>query len=263
MKKLILAIISLSVFIFWDIRIRLKYIFSRKNIEPWVDVLFHKISKLLFSFTSFFVNVHIHFVRPDEIQLPDTFMIIANHQSIQDIPLLIWSFPNHDLRFTAKSSLFKWIPMVSIMLRIQKHGKVNRKGGAAETMKTIERVARKAEDGYCPVIFPEGTRSKDGEIKTFHQGAVRKVLSVAPVPVVSVAIEGGWRVGDVKNLVKNMENFTYRVKILNVYDAPDSKQGIQNIIENSAEEIKKQITIWRSGDLNNQEIKKGRHVRPY
>ena len=240
MKKLVLAILTLFVFIFWDIKIRLKYIFSKQSIESWVDGQFYRICEQLFGLTSFFVNVHIKYEQPDEIKLPETFMLIANHQSIQDIPLLIWSFPNHNLRFTAKDSLFRWIPMVSIMLRIQQHGRINRHGKAADTMKTIERVARKTKQGYCPVIFPEGTRSKTGEVGTFHQGAVRKMLAVNSIPVVCAAIEGGWRVGDVKNLVKNMEH----------------------IIEYSAEDIKTQVSIWREADRQNPKIKKGCHVKP-
>ena len=263
MKKLVLAVITLSLFIYWDTLIKLKYIFSRKSIEPWLDRQFHQICRLLFSFTSFFVNVHIHFERPEDIELPDTFMLIANHQSIQDIPLLIWSFPKHDLRFSAKDSLFKWVPTVSVMLRIQKHGRINRRGGAAEMMKTLERVARKSENGYCPVIFPEGTRSKTGDVGVFHQGAVRKMLTVKPLPVVSVAIEGGWRVGTAKDLVKNMENFDYRVKVLRKFDAPSTKQEIQEIIERSAEDISKQVYEWREIDKDKIKTKKGRHIKPY
>ncbi len=263
MKKIVLALLTFSVFLYWDLLIRIKYIFSRKSIEPWVDRQFHRICNLLFSFTAMYTNVHIHFERPMELELPETFMLIANHQSIQDIPLLIWSFPDHDLRFSAKDSLFSWVPMVSIMLRIQQHGRINRRGSAAETMKTLERVAQKAGQGYCPVVFPEGTRSRDGHIGTFHLGAVRKMLSVNPLPVVTAAIEGGWRVGNIEGLVRNMSDFNYHVKLLEKFDAPTSKQEIQKIVEQAAESIKEQVYSWQKTDRENPKIEKGRHIKPY
>lgn len=262
MRKIILALLTLSVFIYWDLLIRLRCLFSRDSIEPWVDRQFHRICKLLFSFTAFFVNVHIHFEQPDNLVLPKTFMLICNHQSIQDIPLLIWSFPQHDLRFSAKESLFRWIPMVSIMLRIQKHGKINRKGSPAETMKTLERVALKSKQGYCPVVFPEGTRSKDGRVGTFHHGAVRKMLSANSIPVVSAAIEGGWRVGNVEGLVKNMADFNYHVKILKKFEAPETKKDIQAIINKAHSDITKQVELWQEKDRKNPKNTKGFHVRP-
>jgi 1-acyl-sn-glycerol-3-phosphate acyltransferase len=263
LRKIILALLTLIVFIYWDLLIRVRYLFRRDGIEVWVDRQFHRICSLLFSFTAFFVNVHIHFEKADNLELPDTFMLISNHQSIQDIPLLIWSFPEHDLRFSAKESLFKWIPMVSIMLRTQEHGKINRKGSPAETMKTLERVALKSRQGYCPVVFPEGTRSRDGRVGTFHHGAVRKMLSANAIPVVSAAIEGGWRVGNVEGLVKNMADFNYHVKILARYDAPESKKDIQNIISQAHSDITKQVELWQKSDRENPKTTKGFHVRPF
>ena len=263
MNKFLLAFLTLNILFYWDLLIKLRYIFNRKDIERWLDTLFHRICNLLFKLTSFLVNVHIHFERADGIELPNTFMLIANHQSIQDIPLLIWAFPDHDLRFCAKDSLFRGIPTVSIMLRLQKHGKINRHGGSAETMKTIERVALKSRDGYCPVIFPEGTRSKDGKIGTFHHGAVRKILNENSIPVVTVAIEGGWRVGDTAGLIRNMSNFDYHVKILEIFDEPKSKNEIQNLIEKASSDIKKQVYCWQKDDLDHPKIEKGHHIKPY
>ena len=263
MNKIILGLLALNVLVFWDFLIRIRYIFSRKSIEKWLDRQFHRICDLLFTLTGFFVNVHIKFERPKDLELPETFMLIANHQSMQDIPLLIWSFPKHDLRFCAKDSLFRGVPTVSQMLRIQKHGRIDRHGNAAETMKTLQRVALKSKNGYCPVVFPEGTRSKDGNLGTFHHGAVRKMLSSNTLPIVILAIEGGWIVGDIKGLVKNMADFDYRVKVLDVYDAPASKKEIQDILDKSHEDIENQLKIWRTDNADSPKTSKGRHIKPY
>ena len=262
MNKIILALLTLITFLYWDFLIRIRYILFSSDIESWVDRQFHRICRRLFSFTSLLVNVHIHFDKSEDIELPETFLLISNHQSIQDIPLLIWSFPDHDLRFSAKDSLFRKVPMVSIMLRLGKHGKIDRNGNAADTMKTLERVAMKSRDGYCPVVFPEGTRSRDGRLGTFHHGAVRKMLSMNSVPVVTVAIEGGWRVGNVEGLVKNMSDFNYHVKVLDVFDAPGSKKEIQDIIVRSHEKIERQVSAWQDEDRMNPKTKKGCHIRP-
>lgn len=263
MNKIILSVLTLTIFIYWDFLIRIRYIISRSSIEKWVDSLFYRICSLLFNFTALLVNVHIHFEKTEDLKLPETFILISNHQSIQDIPLLIWSFPKHNLRFSAKGSLFKYIPMVSIMLRIQQHGKIDRRGNALDTLKTLERVGLKSKHGYCPIIFPEGTRAKDGNLRTFHSGAVKKMINVNSIPVVTVAIEGGWRVGDVKGLIKNMSDFNYHIKILDTYDAPKSKKEVQEIINSSHENIKKQVEIWREQDSKSPKTSKGCHRKPY
>jgi 1-acyl-sn-glycerol-3-phosphate acyltransferase len=57
--------------------------------------------------------------------------------------------------------------------------------------------ARAQERGVSVVIFPEGTRSRDGRLKEFKRGGTAMMLSAADrLPVVPVTISGSWRLAE-------------------------------------------------------------------
>ena len=67
-------------------------------------------------------------------KLPEQFIVIANHQSLLDIPVFMNFFSDKDVRFVAKDNLSRHIPLVSEMLRNQEHCMVPRKAKPMEAM---------------------------------------------------------------------------------------------------------------------------------
>lgn len=114
-----------------------------------------------------------------------TFVIISNHQSILDILLL------NCLRYR-----FKWIskienmkvPVLGWYLRMAGYITVNR-GDKDSKEKMMEEAYDCLKKGISIMIFPEGTRSPDGEIGFFKRGAFQLAIT-AKVPVLPVLIEG-------------------------------------------------------------------------
>ena len=97
-------------------------------------------------------------------------VIIANHMSNLDI-LLIAGLAPFDMRILAKSSLFK-VPFLGWYISICGHIPVFR-GDQRHLNQSIGRAAIQSalEEGATLFIFPEGTRSKDGQLKSFRSGA--------------------------------------------------------------------------------------------
>ena len=97
-------------------------------------------------------------------------VMIANHMSHLDI-LMIASLAPFDMRILAKSSLFK-VPFLGWYIRACGHIPVFR-GERRHLNKTIGRTAIQSaiDAGATLFIFPEGTRSKDGQLKPFRSGA--------------------------------------------------------------------------------------------
>lgn len=167
--------------------------------------------------------------------LPERFVIVANHQSLIDIPVMWKLAPERfRLRFVAKRELGAGIPLVSTCLRLQGHGLIRRRGDMVQAMKGLARFTRRClRDGSCPVIFPEGTRSRDGSLGPFHTAGFRRLQEISPLPVVVAAIEGGCHVATLGDLLGKLGKFPYRVRIAAVLPAPRGKKEILAALEES------------------------------
>jgi 1-acyl-sn-glycerol-3-phosphate acyltransferase len=113
------------------------------------------------------------------------YVIVSNHQSIVDIPLL--SHLRLDTKWMAKAELFK-TPLLGWMLRMAGDVPVDRsdrrKGAIA-----LQRCARYLREGLSVVCFPEGTRSLDGEMLPFLDGPFQLAIRQG-VPILQLVIEG-------------------------------------------------------------------------
>jgi 1-acyl-sn-glycerol-3-phosphate acyltransferase len=123
-----------------------------------------------------------------------TLIVISNHQSVFDIPLLMWYLRRTSPIFVAKKELEKWIPSVSCTLRTNGSVLIDR-ADAAQAVTEIRRLGDFInEKKIAACIFPEGTRSRDGVVKRFKSAGVRALLEQCPeATVVPVAISGAWQ----------------------------------------------------------------------
>ena len=126
------------------------------------------------------------------------YVVVSNHQSMADIPVL--SHLPWEMKWMAKKELFS-VPFVGWELKLAGDIRVDR-DNPRDAVRSI-RMARKYLDQRCSVmVFPEGTRSRDGHIGPFHDGAFRLAID-AGVPVLPVVVEGtfgclpkrSWRFG--------------------------------------------------------------------
>ncbi|TFG85473.1 MAG: 1-acyl-sn-glycerol-3-phosphate acyltransferase [Spirochaetales bacterium] len=179
-------------------------------------------------------------------RLPERFIVIANHQSLLDIPVLMDYFRGRrTLLFVAKSELGMGIPLISSVLRIQGHALVERKGGTIRTMHVLGRFARVCRrNGSCPALFPEGTRSSDGRLKRFHTAGLRRLLEVAPVPVVVVAMDGGAEISSLRRVLMSGRGKRYRVKALAVVNAANDRKATGELLEHARNLIQAQLDLW-------------------
>lgn len=186
-----------------------------------------------------------------KLQLPGQFIIISNHQSLFDIPCYMNFFREKEVRFVAKDNLSRHIPLVSEMLRAQEHCMVPRKGSPMHAMKVIEAFGQRVMSrGQIPILFPEGTRTKDGNVGKFYSAGFRKLNECTKLPVVCCALDGGYQVRDLVNIMRNLQNGSYRVKVLKVFESPASKEEEVNILEESKNLIQRQLDEWRKLPAN-------------
>ncbi len=111
---------------------------------------------------------------------------MANHQSYLDPPILLASLPGA-ISFLAKAELFR-VPLLGLVLRAGGLVPIDRRDRAAAEA-GIERAAAAVRAGRPFLIFPEGTRSRDGGLLPLKKGPFY-LAEQAQAPVVCARLEG-------------------------------------------------------------------------
>jgi 1-acyl-sn-glycerol-3-phosphate acyltransferase len=130
-------------------------------------------------------GVHVDVSGLERLDPDRAYVFVANHQSIYDIPIIFWSLP-YQVRIIAKESLGNF-PFIGWHLRRTGHMLVDRKN-ATRALHVFGRASALMKQGLCLIVFPEGTRSRDGRVAAFKGGsfllALRTGLPVVPLSVV-------------------------------------------------------------------------------
>ncbi len=115
------------------------------------------------------------------------YVFMANHQSNIDIPVIVQALAPFQLRWIAKRELLR-IPFFGWALWASKHIVVKR-SRSKDVVAAIAGAREKLTRGISVVVFPEGTRSTDGQLLPFKRGGFR-LAEQAGVPIVPVTING-------------------------------------------------------------------------
>ena len=119
------------------------------------------------------------------------YVVVSNHSSLMDIAVLMGWMPVQ-FKFLAKRELLK-VPFIGWYLRRDGHLTVDRKSLRSAIASTNECARLIREKRLSVLIFPEGTRSPDGRLQRFHDGAAYLAIQ-SGVPVLPVAIVGAFDV---------------------------------------------------------------------
>jgi 1-acyl-sn-glycerol-3-phosphate acyltransferase len=114
-----------------------------------------------------------------------TYVFVANHQSIYDIPVLFWSIP-FQLRIIAKESLGSF-PVLGPHLKRTGHMLVDR--SRPDRAGIAGWASRLTGNGLSLIVFPEGTRSRDGMMGKFKGGSIMLAMQ-AGLPLVPISVVG-------------------------------------------------------------------------
>ncbi len=116
----------------------------------------------------------------------ESYIFASNHLSYLDIPVLFQAIP-HNLHFVAKKEV-KMIPFIGWYMFATGMIFVDR-SNRVKAIASMERAGQLIKKGKDVLMFPEGTRSRDGKIGTFKKGAF-VLASKSDIAVVPVSIKG-------------------------------------------------------------------------
>lgn len=145
----------------------------------------------------------------DKVKIPQGIPVVfvANHQSLMDIALLYQLYL--PFKWVSKPEMFR-TPIIGWVLRMDRHIMV-RKGDKESVLKMAETCKKTLKKGTSIFMFPEGTRSRDGVLGPFREGAFILARD-AGVPIVPVILQGASDALPKKGLLfKRRQHFTIRV----------------------------------------------------
>lgn len=185
--------------------------------------------------------------RSPRVEKDTSYLIVGNHQSLIDIPLagalLFSNFP----RYVSKQSLAKWIPSISYNLRNGGHALIERTD-REQAIAAITRLGQSArERGVSVLIYPEGTRSRAGELRRFRNGGALALLEVAPdLEVVPFVVDNSWQL-----LRHNLRPVPFGIQLkVWIGDPIKRRQGEDRteLIREVRSQIEKTLLRWRGGE---------------
>lgn len=128
-----------------------------------------------------------------------SYVVVSNHRSNLDIPAHFLAVPN-PIRFLAKTELFR-IPLLGITMRQIGIVEVDRARGAAIHKQLNESASDNIQHSRSLMVYPEGTRSRDGAMKEFKKGAFAIAIENG-LPIVPITTYGSYQAWPAQRLVK-------------------------------------------------------------
>jgi 1-acyl-sn-glycerol-3-phosphate acyltransferase len=135
-------------------------------------------------------------------------LVVANHQSVLDICQVTLMAQPRVPAFVTRRRYARFVPLVSQCIRLLDSPIVDPKRDPQGSLAAIRRGVRGLPHGL--VIFPEGHRSHDGEVRPFRTAGLETILTERRLPVYLVLNEGVWPVRRISDLL-------FRVPLIDAY----------------------------------------------
>jgi len=148
-------------------------------------------------------------------------LMVMNHQSIIDIPVAVASVVSGCPRMVTHARYGRGIPLVSHMISLYGHIPVQPGRMGRSELDALAGIARATT---LPIlIFPEGHRTRDGEIRPWKRAGLDTFLSAREWEVYVVVVDGLWRVARLTDFVRNLARVQCRTAVVGPlrYDGRD------------------------------------------
>jgi len=187
-------------------------------------------------------GVHVSLKGLDNIKKPP-YIIMCNHQSALDIYALLSSLPL-PFKWIAKRQLFL-IPFIGWVMKSAGDISLDREK-PREALKAIEAAVRKIREGTNIIIFPEGTRSKDGTLLPFKKGGFSLALR-AGVPILPIGICGTNRLQPKGSFIPLEKGVIYINIGEEIYIADKGRAAKTEVMNTVRAEIERLVETRRKG----------------
>jgi len=149
-------------------------------------------------------------------------LLVVNHQSLFDIPIILLAVRDNFVRFVTRERYAHRIPVISQVVKIYQYPTVQPGLGAEGKRRVRQALHEVAHLDDAPLaIFPEGSRTKDGEVGRFRTAGLRSLLRARPWEVHVVVVDGIWQIPTLWDLITIPRKMRARVELAGVLDWTD------------------------------------------
>lgn len=201
----------------------------------------HNIARLWARIHLWICGIRVVIKGTERIQNPP-YIFMCNHQSALDIFSLLSSLPL-SFRWIAKRELF-FIPFFGWAIKRAGYISLDRKN-PREALKAIEEAATRIREGLNIIIFPEGTRSKDGKLLPFKKGGFSLAVR-SGVPIVPVGIQGTHRLQPKGSFIPKEKGIVYIRIGTPIMIGEKNRSATGRIMEKTRKQI--ELLMNRTGD---------------
>jgi 1-acyl-sn-glycerol-3-phosphate acyltransferase len=181
-RSLVTWFTAILLILAWLPLMAISRLFDRDPVRYRTGYLFRKLGKAL-TWANPAWRLHISGETISDPRHP--YVVVSNHQSLADIPL-ISNLP-WEMKWMGKVELFK-LPVIGWMMQLSGDISVDRKNPRSGAQAIIK-AQRYLEQKCSVIIFPEGTRTLDGRVRQFTDGAFHLAIR-AKAPILPIVIEG-------------------------------------------------------------------------
>lgn len=141
------------------------------------------------------LGVPVRFINNHKLPENTTIIFVSNHQSTFEVAPLGYFFRKYNAKFVSKIELGKGIPSVSYNLKKGGAALINRKDPKQAISELMDFAKRINKNKWSAVIFPEGTRSRNGKPKSFATNGLKILTKFNKEGyIVPVTINNSWKV---------------------------------------------------------------------
>lgn len=158
-------------------------------------------------------------------------LIVMNHQSLLDIPLVVKTVDGGYPRIVTRARYHRFVPLISHMVRLYQYPVVDPSANAGALLASLDSMTREARESDVPIaIFPEGTRTRDGEIGRFKTRGLSHILRARGWTVHVFVADGFWRTAKLKDFLGGMAHVDGRMAYLGTVEWPDPEADTEPFI---------------------------------
>lgn len=172
-------------------------------------------------------------------------VVVANHQSLLDIVQVTLLGRPRVPAFVARRRYARFVPLVSACIRMLGCPIVDPRKDPAGAVEAIRRGARELPHGL--LIFPEGHRSRDGQIRPFRSAGLEAALAERPAPVHLVLNDGLWRVRRLTDLLFRVHLIDAQCSAFGPFEPPRDPAELAGFVERLRETLIARLAEQRAG----------------
>ena len=149
-------------------------------------------------------------------------LVLMNHQSLFDIPLVVQAVDGGYPRIVTRKRYSRGIPLISQIVGLYEYPVVEATANPTVVRETLAMLANSARGSeHAIVLFPEGHRSRDGQIGRFKAAGLTAMLAARPWTVYVLVVDGFWRAATFRDFLKRMDHIDGRLELAAKLEWPD------------------------------------------